>query len=298
VPRSGTTMMDYPLTAVATGADTTAAIEAAGALAEHLRSEQGVQQLADGGFRPVSGRRSADEAVAVSPARVVQPEPAAVGRLLRTWVTLASHARLLAVLDVSGSMQDRAGTGTRIELARDAVLAAMRSIPDDWQLGLWAFSQGLGPGASDHRVLAPMRALGALSGRTTHRSTLVREVRGLPAIVGGGTGLYDTTLTAYRAAVSGYRPGRLNSVVVLTDGRNDDLGGHTLSGLLEALDRAKDPQRPVQVITVGMGPDVDRQALGRIASATGGASYVARDADAVTGILDDALLERVGWSSR
>jgi Bacterial extracellular solute-binding protein/von Willebrand factor type A domain len=296
VPRSGTAMMDYPLTALATDADADAAVEAARALAEHLRSEEGTRQLVEGGFRPVSGRALAAEGSVGTVPQAGVAQPAAVGRLLRSWVTLTTDARLLAVLDVSGSMYDQAGAHTRIELARDAMLTAMRSVPDGWHLGLWAFSHGLGPRESDHRMLAPVRPLHAIAGGTTHRAALTRATRALPEIVGGGTGLYDTTLAAYRAAIAGYKPGRLNSIVLLTDGRNDDPGGHTLTGLLAALHQAKDPRRPVQVITVGMGPDTDPAALRRIATATGGASYVARDAGAVAQILDDALLERVGWN--
>jgi Bacterial extracellular solute-binding protein/von Willebrand factor type A domain len=297
VPRSGTTMMDYPLTTLATGAKAGVATEAAEALAEHLRSEEGTRQLVEDGFRPVSGRPIAEEGRVGAVPQAGTVQPAVVGRLLRTWVSLATDARLLAVMDVSASMYGHVGTGsTRIELARDAMLAAMTSVPDAWQLGLWAFSRNLAPGGSDHRVLAPVRQLDALSGGATHRSLLRQTVRELPAIVDGGTGLYDTTLAAYRAAVADFQPGRLNSVVLLTDGRNDDPGGHTLNGLLAALNRVEDPRRPVQVITVGMGPDVDPAALRRIAEATGGASYVARDPSAVAQILDDALLERVGWN--
>ena len=37
----------------------------------------------------------------------------------------------------------------------------------------------------------------------------------------GGTGLYDTTLAAYQEARRTWMPGRINIVLIATDGRND-----------------------------------------------------------------------------
>jgi Ca-activated chloride channel homolog len=126
----------------------------------------------------------------------------------------------------------------------------------------------------------------------------VRAAQALPTLVGGGTGLYDTVLAAYRNAVAGYDPNRFNAVVLLTDGRNDDESGIGLGQLLETVRAERDPAHPVQVITIGMGPQADTAALARIADSTGAPSYVVRDPRAISGVLNDALLERVGWGLR
>jgi hypothetical protein len=295
VPTSGTVLLDYPLLAVAQGDRAAPAAQAAQALAERLSSGPGAQRLARAGFRPVSGiPTEAQSGVGVvEELGVVQPE--AVAGLLDTWVTLAADARMLVVLDVSGSMGDYAGASTRIGLARDAALSALDSLSDDWQLGLWAFSEGIGESGADHRQLAATRELGAESGGTTQRALLGEQVRRLPALVGGATGLYDTALAAYRSAHAGYEPGRANSVVLMTDGRNEDPRGMSQQQLLDQLSRHQDEQHPVQIFTIGVGPDADVTALSRIAAATGGRSYVARDPRDVAQVFNDALLEHAGW---
>ena len=40
--------------------------------------------------------------------------------------------------------------------------------------------------------------------------------------VGGDTGLYDSLLAAFRSVKSSYQPGYVNSVVLMTDGVNED----------------------------------------------------------------------------
>jgi Bacterial extracellular solute-binding protein/von Willebrand factor type A domain len=297
VPATGTALLDYPLVPVATGDYADAATTAGRALAARLRSPEAARALREAGFRPPSGT-PVDAAGGVG--RVVESgslRPDAVAGLLRTWTALNADARMLAVLDVSGSMEDGEGSRSRIELARDAMLDALGTMPDTWDLGLWAFSQGLGPG-TDHRELAPLRTLVALSGDRTHREVLADAVRRLPAVVGGGTALYDTTLAAYREVVSGYLSDRFNSVVLLTDGRNEDPEGIGLRRLLDELERLQTAARPAPVITVAMGRDADTTALRRIAEATGGVGYVARDPQDIQGILAGALLERVGWRLR
>jgi hypothetical protein len=298
VPQSGTVLLDYPLVPIATGERGAAAVEAAQLVTDRLRSPAGVRRLEEAGFRPPSGAPT-DVEGGIGPVHeigVVQPD--AVAKLLNTWVNLTADARMLTVMDVSASMQELAGTRTRVMLARDAALAALRDVPGGWQLGLWAFSQGLGQGTADYTQLAPVRTLAASSGTTSHREVVSDVVRQLPGVTAGGTALYDTSLAAYRRAVADYDPGRFNSVVLLTDGYNDDPDGITLRRLLDTLRREQDPAHPVQLITIGMGPDADTDALERIAEATGAPSYVVRDPREIGRVFTDALLQRVEWGLR
>jgi hypothetical protein len=49
----------------------------------------------------------------------------------------------------------------------------------------------------------------------------------------------------------------------------------------------------VQLITIGMGPQADTEALQRISAATDAPSYVVRDPRDIGPVFDDALLQRV-----
>src|SRR3546814_15522519 len=93
--------------------------------------------------------------------------------------------------------------------------------PANSQLGLWAFSVDLGEG-TDYRELEPVARMDATEGDTDHRSKLLSRIDSLSSIVGGGTGLYDSVLAAYRSMQQTYDPASINSVILLTDGSNDD----------------------------------------------------------------------------
>jgi Bacterial extracellular solute-binding protein/von Willebrand factor type A domain len=296
-PKSGSVLLDYPLMPVGTE-NTGLATAAAEELASRLASSSGQKRLAEAGFRPASAEPTESSAGVGRITEIGVVQPLAVGNMLHTWVTLSTDSRMLVVLDVSGSMEEFAGSDTRVALARDAALAALSTMPSRWEVGLWAFSVGLGNGDRDYRDLAPVRELGASSGASTHQDVLARAARKLPSLVGGGTALYDTALAAYEDAIAGYDKGRLNTVVLMTDGRNEDPNGLRLPRLLDELERRHDEQRPVQMITIGMGPQADTGALQQIADVTGGQSYVAGDPRDIEEIFNDALLERVGWGLR
>lgn len=93
----------------------------------------------------------------------------------------------------------------------------------------------------------------------------------------GDTALYDTTLAAYRRMQEAWQPDRLNVVILLTDGKNEDPSGLSKSALLEKLKQAADPKKPVTIATIAYGQDADVDTLKQISEATGGRSFVAAD---------------------
>ncbi|WP_371622322.1 hypothetical protein OG245_04900 [Streptomyces sp. NBC_01116] len=75
--------------------------------------------------------------------------------------------------------------------------------------------------------------------------------------------------TAYEEARSAYRKGKFNALVILTDGSNQDERSITRSGLVAELKALRDPERPVPVIAIAVGPDADRDEVAEIARVTG-----------------------------
>ncbi len=110
---------------------------------------------------------------------------------------------------------------------------------------------------------------------------------------GGGTALYAPTLAAVRSMRANYRLGKENSVAILTDGRDEADDGIDLPHLLATLHAEADPSRPVAVITIGIGPDADLDALRQISEATQGRAYDARDPQDIKRVFTDALLLRL-----
>jgi hypothetical protein len=289
---SATTVLDYPVVplsdehaddldvvrqALSTPA-WTRRVQAAG-----FRSADGVAGDVLTAGRGVDGRAAASAQV---------PEPAALAAAQQTYAVLTRDTRMLAVLDVSGSMaQSVPGLGgTRMDLATDAAARGLGLLDDDTQVGLWIFSTDVTP-TTDHRELVPIGPLGPRSGGRSGREALGAALADVRHIPDGDTGLYDTALAAVRHVRQGWDPERVNSVVLLTDGRNDDADGIGLDRLLTAL-RAEVGDRPVPVITVAYGPDTDLAALRSIAEATGGSVYVSQDPRRINEVLQDALSRR------
>lgn len=296
-PAPATTVFDYPVLRLNRPGEADGVDEAARALSQQLLSAEAVRLAQEAGFRAPDGAPpDSPETVDVA----AQPPPTldsltlpVAQDALRTWSAVTLEARMLVVIDVSGSMDQDAGQGrTRIELARDASVAALRLYPDSAKIGLWAFSVLLDP-PSDWTVLVDIGTLTDEVDGATRREVLLRQADTLPGLVGGGTGLYDTTLGAFRTVRDDYDPARINSVVLLTDGRNeDDPIGINLATLLRTLRAEFDPAQPIPIITIGMGPDADIDRLRRISETTGGKAYTALDPNDIETVFLDAMIER------
>ncbi|HEX2772209.1 MAG TPA: VWA domain-containing protein, partial [Micromonosporaceae bacterium] len=109
---------------------------------------------------------------------------------------------------------------------------------------------------------------------------------------GGRTGLYDTVLAAYKAVQEDWEPGRVNSVVLLTDGQNDNASGLSQQQLLANLKRIADPKRPIQVVIVGISSDVSQPELQSITKVTGGGVFVTEDPAKIGDIFLQAIALR------
>lgn len=287
VPASGTMPLDYPLASLS--ADP--AVEDAGRqLAAYMSGTAGSEVLAANGFRNANGKAlDSGGGLGEKPyATLPPPDAEAVSSSLRQWAVLTVPSRLLTVVDVSGSMDFTDAGTSRISLAVTAAKGALQLFPDNAEIGLWAFSERLGEGSRDYVPMAPVRPLGG----GTHREVLAAALLELPGMTNGGTGLYDTALAAIRTLQDDYEARAINSVVLLTDGENEDPGSLSLEELVQTIERERDPARPIQVIAIGMGPDADANALRRIAAATGGRSYVARNPEDISQVFIDAMLSR------
>ena len=150
-----------------------------------------------------------------------------------------------------------------------------------------------GTAAGAAGILVPTRRLDADVDGQSQRHVLAATLDTLPdRLSRGGTGLYDTTLAAVRAAQADYNPDAVNSVLIVTDGANDDDQSIGLQELLDTLTSEANPDRPVKVIGVALGPDADLDVLKQIADATGGAAYSAVNPADLQSVLFDAIRER------
>jgi Ca-activated chloride channel family protein len=94
-----------------------------------------------------------------------------------------------------------------------------------------------------------------------------------------GTPLYDVTGKAYSTMLEAYDPAKINAVVFLTDGVNDDgnVGddAQQFAELIAELQSGSEgaSSRPVRVFTISYGDGADTITLKAIAQATAAAHY-------------------------
>jgi hypothetical protein len=262
-------------------------------LADDLRAaltgETYIDRLAAAGLRDNTGAGSgrAFPIMPGAPASVPagQLDGVTVAKALTTWTSVTRPARMLAVLDISGSMAlpvPSAGGATRGQVSVAAAQQGMALFDDSWAVGLWTFSTGL-DGTNDYRQLVP---IGKMS---LQRAQLQQALSTVVPIPDGQTGLYDTVLAAYKTVKQGWDANSVNSVVLLTDGQNQDPGGLTLDQLIDELKAIINPREPIQVIAIGIGDEVSEAELTRITSTTGGGTFIARDPSAIGPIFLQAL---------
>ena len=291
-PTSGALWLDYPVALTAAVSRRADAKAAATWLADTMTDSAAESQLTRADFRNPDHAPLPDRGVGTVE-RALQPQPAQVKQALTTFARLALPTRALAVLDVSGSMGFAAGASTRMQVTVNAALAGVSLFPDTASIGLWEFSQHL-DGDRDYRKLVPIRPLSATAGGVAQKQALVAALSRVAAVPGTSTGLYDTTLAAFREVKKHWDPDAVNSVLLFTDGENEDPGSIGLPQLLKALHEEQDPAKPVIIIGIGISQDADAAALAKISKATGGSSYVARDPADIGRVFQEAIGKRAG----
>jgi Ca-activated chloride channel family protein len=285
--------LDYPFTVVPGGdADRTTAAER---LRAAFTGDKYRDRLAAAGLRAADGSTgkgfpNAPGAPAAGGQGAASPDATTVGKTLSTWTAMTAPARTLSVFDVSGSMNrtvPTAGNLTRMQVLLAAAEKGLALFDDTWATGLWVFSTELdGPGTGDYKELVPIGPL------TTNRQAVLGAMRSITATQNGDTGLYDTILAGYKRLKDGWEPGMVNTLIVMTDGENDDKNGLNRDQLLNELGKIKDPAKPVRVLIIAFGPDVAPDGLKPITALTSGGVFAAPDPAKIGEIFLQAITTR------
>ncbi len=296
-PKEGTLYSDNPFFVL--NADWVSEDEKAGAalFGEYVQRPENQAKVIESGFRPgnpavpLAAPVSADNGVDPNqPQSLLKvPEPQVMIKLLDAWAQNRKTARVVLSIDVSGSMgEDADGSSTKLDLAKQAAIDALDLFNDADEVGLQIFSTGLGP-AQDQKVLelVPVGPIGA------QREAIARAIDGL--VPTNGTPLFDVAEQSYDDVAKGYDPSRINAVILLTDGRNDD--GNKADDvdqkeqLLAKLRSASSGEnsKPIRLFTVGYGADADQASLKAMAEASNGAAYDASNPKSISKILTQVV---------
>lgn len=295
-PATGTQpISDYRLVSIGNNTSSTRS-DALKAVETALTSPAGIRALAaeylrpaDGTALPGSAERGGTNANLTPLSQATAP---AVAAALATWAVTGRRGRAIGVLDVSGSMAAPVPGSklTRMQLAVAAGQRAVQAFASDSELGLWVFSTKV-DGNQDFKELVPTRPLGEPVGKVSQRAQLTGALKTLTYKPNGGTALYATVLAATRKARATYVLGRLNAVVLLTDGAEEDPRSMGLPALLAQLKADRVPTEPVRVIMIAYGAQTNNAALTQIAKATGGKLWLSKDPRDVDKVLAQALAQ-------
>ncbi len=300
-PRSGVALLNFPL--VQPGSSEGSLTMGSGELdvpgrigakiAAWFTTEEGLAAIAGDKLRGPDGVWSGEGDGVGEGKQLPPPEKAQVGAVMKSWGILTVPSSVLALVDVSASMDVSAGETSRVALAVNAAKGALAAFPDHARIGLRVFSIDQGGPGQDWKELAQLRRLDAPTGDgRIHKELLNEQADLLPTMTRGGTGLYDSTLAAYQAATREYNPNYYNAVAIISDGANDDPGSIGIDALLKQLGKLHDPDRPVRIIAIGISTDADMAALQRIAEVTDGQASEAQDPQDLLMALGSALLTR------
>ncbi|MFC9557363.1 substrate-binding domain-containing protein [Rhodococcus sp. NPDC056960] len=268
IPKGPTPVADHPAAVLAGPAVNETQSRAAAQFAEFVRQPEQAQVLADAGFRVEGSARPGDTTLSfpgLGPT-LVPADAAAATELMDVIRNPVTPRTSTVLLDLSSSMGQVEGSATRLENTTAALAAHVDRSPDTSNLGLWEYSTALDGSRPYTTVVAtgPLSAGGFTEG--TRRQALdARLAKATPAT---GSSTYTSLEAAYTSAVEGYTPGRTNSVLLVTDGANDD--SVSRAELLSAIAAASSSSKPVRIDVVTIGQNPDLNTLQALADRTGG----------------------------
>ena len=286
-PKEGTLFSDNPYIVLRAPWVDDAKRAAAADFLEFLRQDGQQKQFKDAAFRDYKGVAGdkVSQRNGMLPGepkiRLSPPQPAVLDLVQKSWDSLRKRARVLEVIDVSGSMGETASGGkTKLDLAKDAAIRALSQYAPDDEVGLWVFSSNVQGRPTPWLELVP---IGKVKDNLT---TLRSRIGGLTP--NGGTALYATARASVEHVRKSFDPMRINAVVFLTDGKNEYPPDTDLSGLLKDL-AAEDESVAVRLFTIGYGEDADLPVLQQIAKASRGAAYDASDPASIDKVFTNVI---------
>ena len=283
-PSGGSMWSDNPITVL--GADWVTDVQAGAgtAFASFLQTDAAQEILPDYGFRPLADSAPLGDLFteeygvdAAGPAvSLPRPEVEVVSAAIDQWTQIRKPSSVLEVIDISGSMDEAIGDGrSKLDGAIEGAQATLGHFRSTDEVGVWAFTTGVTSPAGDNLVVlrdvAPLRS---------DREAVDSSLDDLRFADRQGTPLYDAISAAYDEMSERAEPGRINAIVLLSDGQDTDssISLDSLVAKIGKSSREGGDDAPVRIFPIAYGEGADSNALQRIAEATGGQWFDASDA--------------------
>ena len=286
-PKEGTLLSDHPyVTLDAPWVDDAKRAVAADFL-EFLQEDSQQQRFLERGFRDFRGRTgdAIDPSLGMLPKEpsvvLDPPGPTVLDEVQRSWQQLRKRARVLLIIDVSGSMGEPVpdAGASKLDLAKRAATSALTQFAKGDEVGLWIFSTNLVEDQPYREILPPAPI-------EQQRDEMRSRIESL--VPDGGTALYATLRVAVEEMRSQLDPAKINGVILLTDGRNEYPPDTNVESLLDQLE-VEDESVSVRVFPIAYGDDADFQVLERIGETSGGRAYDASDPATIVKIFTEVV---------
>jgi Ca-activated chloride channel family protein len=286
-PKDGTLLSDSPYVVLDAAWVTPEKKAAAADFLAFVRAPEQQARFQAAAFRSFDGKPGAviTEANGMLPAGapvvLSPPAPSVLQQVQASWDVLRKRARVLMILDVSGSMGEAVGSSgeTKLDLAKRAAAGAVKGFAPGDQLGLWAFS-------TQQNGDVPWTSLVPVGDATATVPEITAEIADL--VPDGGTGLYATLRAAQREMLADIDTSKINAIVILTDGRNEFPQDSNLDSLVAQLG-GESLDTSIRVFPIGYSTDADKDALIRIADGSSAAYYDASDPASIGKVLASVL---------
>lgn len=227
-----------------------------------MRKPEQLAELAKAGFRAEGAQTPqspvTDFAPVAQPLSVGDSETRAT---MAAGITAPAGGATVTIM-LDQSMNTDEGGKTRLANVTSALNARLQALPPTSAVGLWTFDGVAGRSEVSTGPLAD-----PVAGQP--RSAVLKSSLDEQSASGGGAVSFTTLRLVYGEAMSAFREGQPNSVLVITAGPHTDqsLDG---SGLVDYIKGAANPARPVAVNVVDFGTDADRATWEAVAQASGG----------------------------
>ena len=262
LPPGPTAMADYPTVLLSGNWLAKEQVSAASEFARFMHKPEQLAELATAGFRTDGGTPPKSDVISFDQlsAPLSVGDNAMRATLANILTAPAGNPAVTIMLDQSMPAQE--GGKSRLANVVTALRARLAALPPNSMVGLWTFD-----GKEGRSEVSTGPLSDPLNGQP--RSAVLNAALDAQSSSNGGAVSFTTLKLIYTDAMTNYRQGQSNSILVITSGPHTDqsLDG---AGLQNYIRGAFDPARPVAVNVIDFGSDSDRSTWEAVAQASGG----------------------------
>ena len=292
-PKEGTLYSDNPLIVLDAPWVSKSQKAAANKFASFVTETKNQRRVLQYGFRPGNPAVSIGKPIVAKngvdpdqPQTTLEvPKPPVLAGVIDEWNQVRKKARVLLVMDVSGSMGDEADPNsgdTKLDLAKKAAIAALDQFNPQDNVGLRIFSTDISKNEpTDYKDVVPIGPVAANRDALEEQHPAARPDPGHTALHDSRRLLLEDGRRVRPRADQRRGPAHRRSQ------RGPAQRGHQRAARRTSAAQSEgESTKPVRIFTIAYGGDADEATLKRIAEATNAAAYSAVDPATIVNVFN------------